>query len=123
VVLLGISRPPGVLERRIEDRARWMFAEGGLLEEVRRLTDAGYGSDLRPMTGHGYSEAARYLAGEWSLEQAIEVTVRRTRQYAKRQRTWFRREPRIMWLPAGTAEADAPSLVAEAERLLRAGLS
>jgi tRNA dimethylallyltransferase len=123
VLLLGMSRPTGVLERRIEERARWMFGEGGLLDEVGRLTDAGYGSDLRPMTGHGYQEAARHLAGEWSLEQAIEVTVRRTRQYAKRQRTWFRRESRIMWLSAGSADADAASLVAEAERLLRAGLS
>jgi tRNA dimethylallyltransferase len=100
-----------------------MFVRDGLLDEVRRLLEAGYGPDLRPMTGHGYREAARHLAGEWSLEQAIEMTARRTRQYAKRQRTWFRREPRIMWLPAGSGAADAPALVTEAERLLRAALS
>jgi tRNA dimethylallyltransferase len=123
VALIGITRPPAVLGARIEERARWMFEHGGLLDEVRRLLDAGYGPDLRPMTGHGYREAARHLAGEWSLEQAIEVTIRRTRQYAKRQRTWFRREPRIMWLPAGTGPADAPSMVSEAERLIRAALS
>ena len=123
VALIGLSRPPDVLAARIEQRAREMFEHRGLLDEVRRLLDAGYGPDLRPMTGHGYREAARHLAGEWSLEQAIEVTIRRTRQYAKRQRTWFRREPRIMWLPAGTGPADAPSLVTGAERLVRAALS
>jgi tRNA dimethylallyltransferase len=123
VALIGLTRPPSVLSSRIDDRARGMFVRDGLLDEVRRLLEAGYGPDLRPMTGHGYREAARHLAGEWSLEQAIEMTARRTRQYAKRQRTWFRREPRIMWLPAGSGAADAPALVTEAERLLRAALS
>ena len=123
LVLLGISRPPPVLAGRIDARARAMFERDGLLDEVRGLLDAGYGPDLRPMTGHGYGEAARHLAGEWSLEQAIEVTARRTRQYAKRQRTWFRREPRILWLPAGSRPADALEMVDEAERLVRAALS
>ena len=123
VALLGLSRPPSVLAERIERRARDLFERGGLLDEVRRLMAAGYGPELRPMTGHGYREAARHLAGEWSLEQAIDVTARRTRQYAKRQRTWFRREPRILWLGAGSRPADDPSLVNEAERLVRAALS
>ena len=68
------------------------------------------------MSGHGYREAARHLAGEWSLERAIEVTARRTRQYAKRQLTWFRRDPRVEWLPVGDREADAPDLVEVARR-------
>ena len=123
VALLGLSRPPAVLTTRIEGRARAMFEDEGLLEEVQRLLERGYAPDLRPMTGHGYREAARHLAGEWGLEEAIEVTARRTRQYAKRQRTWFRREPRIMWLAAGSGHADRPELVAEAERLVRAALS
>ena len=123
VALLGLSRPASVLAARIDARARALFERDGLLEEVRGLLDAGFGPELKPMTGHGYLEAARHLAGEWSLEQAIEVTARRTRQYAKRQRTWFRREPRIMWLSAGNRPADAPELVAEAERLVRAALS
>ena len=122
VALLGIGRPREVLYRRIDERARWLF-ERGLLDEVRRLIDAGARTDLRPMTGHGYGEAARHLAGEWSLEQAIEVTARRTRQYAKRQLTWFRRDPRILWLSAGAHPADDPALVAEADRLLRAALA
>jgi tRNA dimethylallyltransferase len=123
VALIGLSRPRAVLHRRIEARARWMFEAGGLLEEVRGLLDAGYGPQLRPMTGHGYREAARVVGGEWSVEQAIEVTVRRTRQYAKRQLTWFRPESRLIWMSAGDRPADDPALVADAGRVLRAALS
>ena len=68
VALVGIGRPREVLYRRIDERAAWLFANG-LLEEVRALLDAGYGTDLRPMTGHGYREAAAHLAGESSLER------------------------------------------------------
>jgi tRNA dimethylallyltransferase len=117
VRLIGISRPTEVLNRRIEQRAHWLFANG-LVEEVRDLLAAGHDPRHPPLTGHSYGEAARYLAGEWSLEEAVAVTARRTRQYAKRQRTWFRRDPRIAWLEAGEAPGDDPSLVAEAARLL-----
>ena len=122
IALVGISRPRDVLYRRIEERAANLFANG-LLEEVRALLDAGYGPQLRPMSGHGYREAIRHLAGEWSLEQAVEVTARRTRQYAKRQLTWFRRDPRILWVAAGDGPADDADPVARADGLLRAALS
>ena len=113
VALIGLERPREVLYRRIDERAEWLFANG-LLDEVRRLVRAGYGPELRPMTGHGYAEAMRHLAGEWTLEQAIEVTARRTRQYAKRQLTWFRRDSRITWLDAG--QLTAAELADEAMR-------
>jgi tRNA dimethylallyltransferase len=122
IALLGISRPREVLYRNIDERASQLFA-AGLLDEVRALLDAGYGPELRPMSGHGYREAIRHLAGEWSLEQAIEVTARRTRQYAKRQLTWFRRDPRIMWLAAGEQGADDPEVVERADQLLRAAVA
>ena len=118
---IGISRSTDVLNRRIDQRARWLF-DHGLVEEVRGLLEAGHDPRQAPLTGHGYGEAARYLAGEWSLEEAVAVTARRTRQYAKRQRTWFRRDPRIAWLDAGDAPGDDPALLAEAERLLGAVL-
>lgn len=121
VGLIGLERPRAVLYRRIDDRARSMFTEGGLLEEVRRLLDAGYTPDLAPMSGHGYHEAAAHLAGERSLDEAIESTARRTRQYAKRQLSWFRRDPRIRWVPAGEGPADADSLVGAALDAARAG--
>ena len=114
VTLIGLERPREVLYRRIDERARWLFANG-LLDEVGELTRAGFGPDLRPMTGHGYAEAMRYVAGEWTLDRAIEMTARRTRQYAKRQLTWFRRDPRVTWLDAGDRPAE--DLVEEALRV------
>ena len=122
VILVALDRPRDVLYRRIDQRARQLF-DAGLLDEVRRLLDAGFGPDLRPMTGHGYREAAAYLAGKWTLERAVEVTARRTRQYAKRQLTWFRRDPRVLWLTAADRPGDDPELVGRAERLIRAALS
>jgi tRNA dimethylallyltransferase len=115
--VIGINRPPAVLNRRIDERARWMF-EHGLLDEVRVLLTAGHDPRRAPLTSHGYSEAARHLAGEWSIDEAVAVTGLRTRQYATRQRTWFRRDPRVVWLEAGDEPADDPALVVAAERLL-----
>jgi tRNA dimethylallyltransferase len=115
--LLGVNRPTDVLNRRIDERAEWLFAHG-LLDEVRALLDAGHDHRKAPLTSHGYGEVARYLTGEWSLDEAVSVTARRTRQYAKRQRTWFRRDPRIVWLAAGDGPADDPSLVAQAAAVL-----
>ena len=116
-VLIGIDRPTEELDRRINERAHRLFANG-LLDEVQALIDAGHDPALAPLTSHGYGEAAHYLAGECSLEEAVAVTVRRTRQYAKRQRTWFRRDPRIVWLAAAAEPGHDPALVAEASRLL-----
>lgn len=106
VALIGIERPREVLRARIDVRAAAMFA-GGLLDETARLRDAGYAADLAPLSGHGYGEALRVLAADWSVEQAVAETVRRSRQYAKRQLTWFRRDRRIVWLPAGDRPAAA----------------
>lgn len=113
VVLLGLDRPRDVIVARIAARAERLW-EGGLLDEVRTLLATGFGPQLEPMTGHGYREAARHLAGEWSRDEAVETMVRRTRQYAKRQVTWFRRDARIVWLDAGDRPADDAALVAQA---------
>ena len=117
VVLLGLRRPREELYRRIDARTRRLFATG-LVEEVVTLLERGYGPELRPMTGHGYREAARVLEGAWSLDEAVEITARRTRQYAKRQLTWFGRDERVMWLDAGNLDADNPSIVDRAERAI-----
>jgi tRNA dimethylallyltransferase len=122
VARIGLNRPREVLYRRIDERAVWLFANG-LLDEARALLEAGRDPQRPPLTSHGYGEAARHLAGEWSLEEAVEVTARRTRQYAKRQTTWFRRDRRIVWLSAGDLPSDDPGLVDEADRVLRALLA
>jgi tRNA dimethylallyltransferase len=74
------------------------------------------------MTGHGYREAFQVLAGEITVERAIEVSALHTRQYAKRQMTWFGRDERITWLEAGEGPAAelAPAAVDRLRPLLTA---
>ena len=118
LALIGLTRPLPILDRRIGERAEQMF-HSGLLEETRALLERGLDPSLPAMTGHGYAEAARHLAGEWSLEEAITVTTRRVRRYTRRQLSWFRRDRRIVWLDAGDRPADDPPLVRQGSDLLR----
>ncbi len=116
VVAAGIEVPPDVLGRRIRARVQTML-ERGLLEEVRRLLDGGLFEWLTSSRAIGYAEFARHLEGRISLEEAVESTVRRTRQLARRQMVWFRRDPRIRWFP--TDERGAAAIVDELARYLR----
>lgn len=86
------------IEQRIALRTRWMFASG-LLEETRRVVDSGAGEALEALRAIGYDEALAHLGGECSLDDAIARTDLRTRQFAKRQRTWFRHQLTAMRLP------------------------
>ena len=104
MALLGLSRPREVLDARIAERSAWMFAHG-LLDEARALAAGGYGPELTALSGHGYREAKAVLAGQLSVPDAVAITTRHTRQYAKRQMTWFRRDRRLIWLDAGTGQA------------------
>jgi tRNA dimethylallyltransferase len=83
-------------EQRIQQRARQMI-EMGWEQEVRDLITK-YGWDLPNLDTLGYAEMRRHLRGEISLEEAIDLTILHTRQFAKRQRTWFRGIPEIIWL-------------------------
>ena len=83
--------PHEVLARRIENRTREMVA-AGLPDEVAGLLRAGHTPDDPGMNGVGYREMAAHLAGEITLDEAVERTCRATRRYAKRQRTWFRHQ-------------------------------
>jgi tRNA dimethylallyltransferase len=114
-LLIGLRLPREELRGRIERRARHMLS-AGLLDETQRLLRAGYRTALPSMSGIGYAEAARYLAGEWNLEETVAAIVQRSVQLAKRQMTWFRRDPRISWLDAGDPELveRAAALLAEA---------
>lgn len=106
VRVAGIEIPREVLAARIEARVRAMVEEG-LLEEVRGLLDRGLGRWLTASQAIGYAEFARHLAGELTLEEAVASTVRRTRELARRQMVWFRRDPRIRWFRAGPEGAIA----------------
>ena len=117
VATVALSRPAATLRERIALRARRHF-EAGLLDETRRLLDAGYGPELRSMSGIGYREAIRHLAGEWSLDEAVTATERRTRTYAKRQMTWFRGHGDALWVALGDRSADDPGAVDEVAGLI-----
>lgn len=93
-IALTVERP--LLYRRIGERVDRMFDEG-LLEEVKKLVSSGFGRELKAMRSIGYKEAAAYMAGEISLEEATTLIKRDTRRYAKRQLTWFKAEPDILW--------------------------
>jgi tRNA dimethylallyltransferase len=91
VVKLGLNPPRAALYERINQRTRQMY-ESGLLEEVRALLVRGVPADAKPFQAPGYTEALAVVQGTITLEEAVDLTQRRTRQYAKRQTTWFRRE-------------------------------
>ena len=98
--MVGLRRPRAELYRRIDERVDRMM-EAGLLEEVRSLRNR-----LGPHSSQalGYKQLARYLDGEVSLEEALRLTKRDTRRFARRQLTWFRHFPELRWLPAGGVE-------------------
>jgi tRNA dimethylallyltransferase len=95
ILHLGLHADPEYLGQRIEQRTQQMVAMG-FVEEVKDLCDR-YGDDLPLLQTLGYGEIRRYLRGELSLDEAIAETVLHTRQFAKRQRTWFRAYPEIEW--------------------------
>ncbi len=94
IMQIGLDCPS--LEQRIQQRARQMV-ELGWEQEVRNLITK-YGWDLPNLATLGYAEMRQHLRGEISLEEAIELTILHTRQFAKRQRTWFRGISEIIWL-------------------------
>jgi len=85
------------LYHRINERSVKM-ADKGLIEETRGLLKQGYSPDLNSMKSIGYRHMIRYLQGKWSLEETIIRLKRDTRRYAKRQLTWFRAEPGVIWV-------------------------
>ena len=114
---LGLSAPREVLYRRADERVDAMLA-AGWLEEVRTLLEH-YSPELPALSGLGYRELAEHLAGRSSLAEAVALTKRRTRQFIKRQLTWFRRDPLIEWFDITQAGwiAQAVELVGEFWRL------
>jgi tRNA dimethylallyltransferase len=104
VLAAGIEVDRVALDRRIAARLRAML-ERGWLAEVEALVDRGSGGWLTATQAIGYAELARHLEGELSLEDALDRTYVRTRNLARRQMAWFRRDPRIRWFRAGEGGA------------------
>ncbi|MGZ4626220.1 MAG: tRNA (adenosine(37)-N6)-dimethylallyltransferase MiaA, partial [Kineosporiaceae bacterium] len=96
-VQVGLHVPRAELDERITRRVDRMW-DLGLVQEVRRLERAGLREGRTAGRALGYAQVLRHLAGEWTEAQAKEETVRATRRFARRQDTWFRRDPRVVWL-------------------------
>ena len=99
-VQLGVEVPRSELDRRIEDRVERMWA-AGFEAEVRQLAARGLREGKTAGRALGYQQLLRWLDGELTSEQAREETVRATRRFARRQESWFRRDPRVHWLTVG----------------------
>ncbi|MFB3817815.1 MAG: tRNA (adenosine(37)-N6)-dimethylallyltransferase MiaA [Candidatus Methylomirabilales bacterium] len=95
---LVLTRARDELQRLIDARCAAMWA-GGLLDETRRLLAEARGLAARRLEAVGYRQAALYLEGRLGEEEALAAMQRATRAYAKRQMTWFRREPEALWVP------------------------
>jgi tRNA dimethylallyltransferase len=109
ILRLGLNPERKALYARINQRAAKMFDEG-LVAETERLL-AKYGDQARPLASLGYKQAVQFLRGELDRESALSAAQQAHRNYAKRQITWFRREPDVHWL-AGLG--DDPAIQEEA---------
>ena len=97
-VQVGLDCPRPVLDQRIEDRVRRMW-EAGLVDEVRALEPRGLREGLTASRALGYQQVLELLAGRCTEEEAFAATVQGTRRFARRQDSWFRKDPRITWVP------------------------
>ncbi|MCY3800452.1 MAG: tRNA (adenosine(37)-N6)-dimethylallyltransferase MiaA [Chloroflexi bacterium] len=107
-LVLGLHLPRAELSERIRLRVDMMI-EQGLLDEARRLWSSGHGKDSVASRTIGYSQAFDYLFGRCTLAEAREATAVATRQYARRQMTWFRNRERVEWYPRGRDTVDGVS--------------
>lgn len=96
VLKIGIFEEREVLRKKIDQRVDRMI-ESGLVDEVRKLREMGFGRDLKPMQSIGYKHINQYVDGEIALDKAIELIKRDTKRLAKRQMTWLRRDKGICW--------------------------
>ena len=116
-VQIGLTLPRPELDLRIAARVDRMW-QAGLEAEVRGLVDQGLREGRTASRALGYQQLLRYLDGEWTLEEARLETIRATRRFARRQESWFRRDPRVRWLDASRPpEAlldDASAMIAKA---------
>ena len=109
VLKIGLKIEPKILEKRINKRVNLMFQKG-FIREVKKLYKMGYDFDLPSMSGIGYQEIGNYLKGQISLQEAKEKIKLHTRQFAKRQKTWFKKTKNMNWV---SKEKEAEKLIKE----------
>jgi len=114
VTKIGLNPPRAALYEHIHARVEGMLASGWL-DEVRRLIGEGVPRDAKPLQFIGYAELREHLEGRISLEAAVASIQQATRRYAKRQLTWFRKEPGVHWL---SGFGDDPAIASEAVRIV-----
>jgi tRNA dimethylallyltransferase len=114
VTKIGLNPPRAALYEHIHARVQGMLASGWL-DEVGRLIEEGVPREAKPFQFIGYTELREHLEGRISLKAAVESIQQATRRYAKRQLTWFRREPGVHWL---SGFGDDPASASEAVRIV-----
>ena len=114
ILCIGLDPDRAALYARINERAEEMFANG-LVEETSALTSK-YGDSAPALGSLGYKQAAQFLRGEISRDEAVRASQQGHRNYAKRQMTWFRREPEVRWI---RAFGDSEEGKREAKRMVR----
>jgi tRNA dimethylallyltransferase len=112
-VQIGVRVARAELDGRIAERASLMW-EAGFVPEVARLERAGLREGKTASRALGYAQVLRFLAGECSQDDARADTVQATRRFARRQESWFRRDPRVIWLDAGDARGGGADLLRQA---------
>ena len=108
-IQIGLDTPRSELDERIAERVDRMW-KLGLIDEVRRLQADGLRDGRTASRALGYVQVLKCLAGEWTEEQAKRETIKATRRFARRQDSWFRRDPRVRWLAYDHADLAAAAL-------------
>jgi len=117
VLKLGLLPERELLYPLLDTRFAAMF-EGGLVEEVRHILSLGFAPECKPFESHGYKQVLQLIRGELTPRDAVFYAQRSTRQYAKRQITWFRRERDLVWLRGFGSEAEIQRTALEKVRSL-----
>lgn len=108
-VLIGLNRDREELYQRIDERVEQLM-KAGLVKEIESLLEKGLTENSISMKGIGYKEIISFLHGEYDLDEAVRLVKRNTRHYAKRQLTWLRRYPDMIWFNLSEYETEAEAL-------------
>ena len=121
LLMIGLRQPREGLDRRLAERVQGMIA-GGMMDEVRRLRGAGYATSAPAMAGIGYRQFSAVLEGRMAEAEAARLMLRDTIRYARRQMTWFARDPEIRWLDVEAAGGVEGAADAALKRITEEGL-